>query len=146
MAKLISPALLEMFKKVAYIRMPGLLDEITIARSSGELKKLLAAYKKVDLLILDEWLIRPLSPQEAYDLLEIVEARCKRSMLFCTQYQPEGWYTRIDPDPESQSPISEAIMDRIIHNSYKIMVEGRVSMRERKGIRAASLKNDKTDA
>ena len=42
--------------------------------------------------------------------------------------------------------ISEAIMDRIIHNSYKIMVEGRVSMRERKGIRAASLKNDKTDA
>ena len=74
------------FKKVAYIRMPELLDEITIARSSGELKKLLAACKKVDLLILDEWLIRPLSPQEAYDLLEIVEARCKRSMLFCTQY------------------------------------------------------------
>ena len=55
-------------------------------------------------------------------------------------------YTRIDPDPESQSPISEAIMDRIIHNSYEIMVEGRVSMRERKGFRAASLKNDKTDA
>ena len=134
------------FKKVAYIRMPESLDEITIARSSGELKKLLAACKKVDLLILDEWLIRPLSPQEAYDLLEIVEARCKRSMLFCTQYQPEGWYTRIDPDPESQSPISEAIMDRIIHNSYEILVEGRVSMRERKGLRAASLKNDKTDA
>ena len=64
------------FKKVSYIRMPELLDEITIARSSGELKKLLAAYKKVDSLILDEWLIRPLSPQEAYDLLEIVEARC----------------------------------------------------------------------
>ena len=59
------------FKKVAYIRMPELLDEITIARSSGELKKLLAAYKKVDLLILDEWLIRPLSPQEAYDLLAV---------------------------------------------------------------------------
>ena len=74
------------------------------------------------------------------------EARCKRSMLFCTQYQPEGWYTRIDPDPESQSPISEAIMDRIIHNSYEIMVEGRISMRERKGLRAASLKDNKTDA
>ena len=126
--------------------MPELLDEITIARSSGELKKLLTAYKKVDLLILDEWLIRPLTPQEAYDLLEIVEARCKHSMLFCTQYQPEGWYTRIDPNPESDSPVSEAIMDRIIHNSYEIMVEGRVSMRERNGLRAASLKNDKTDA
>lgn len=124
------------FKKVSYIRMPELLDELSIARSSGELKKLLTAYKKVDLLILDEWLIRPLTPQESYDLLEIAEARCNRSMIFCTQYQSEGWYTRIDPNPESDSPVSEAIMDRIIHNPYEIMVEGRISMRERKGLRA----------
>lgn len=126
--------------------MPELLDELNIARSNGSLKKLMKAYKKVELLILDEWLIRPLTSQESYDLLEIAEARSSRSTIFCTQYQPEGWYTRIDPDPESQSPISEAIMDRIIHNSYEILVEGRVSMRERKGLRAASLKNDKTDA
>ena len=66
--------------------MPELLDELNIARNSGELKKLLSAYKKVDLLILDEWLIRPLLPQEAYDLLEIAETRCQRSMIFCTQY------------------------------------------------------------
>ena len=65
------------------------------------------------MLILDEWMIRPLTPQEAYDLLKIVEARCKRSMLFCAQYQPESWYTRIDPNPESDSPVSEAITDRI---------------------------------
>jgi len=133
-------------KTVRYIRMPELLDELNIARSNGSLKKLMKAYKKVELLILDEWLIRPLTSQESYDLLEIAEARSSRSTIFCTQYQPEGWYTRIDPDPESQSPISEAIMDRIIHNSYEILVEGRVSMRERKGLRAASLKNDKTDA
>lgn len=125
------------FKKVSYIRMPELLDELTIARSSGELKKLLSAYKKVDLLILDEWLIRPLTPQESYDLLEIAEARSQRSMIFCTQYQPVGWYTRIDPNPESDSPVSEAIMDRIVHNSYEILVEGRISMRERKGLKAS---------
>ena len=97
-------------------------------------------------LILDEWLIRPLTSQESYDLLEIAEVRSSSSTIFCTQYQPEGWYTRIDPDPESQSPISEAIMDRIIYNSYEILMEGRVSMRERKGLRAASLKDNKTDA
>ena len=83
--------------------MPELLDELSIARSGGELKKCLASYKKVYLLILDEWLIRTLSPQESYDLLEIVEARCQRPMIFCTQYQTEGWYTRIDPNPDSGS-------------------------------------------
>lgn len=125
--------------------MPELLDEITIARGSGELKKLLVAYKKVDLLILDEQLIRPLTPQEAYDLLEIVEARCKSSMFFCTQYQPEGWYARIDLNPESDNPVSEAIMGRIIHNSYEIMVEGRISMRERKGLKASAKKGSGED-
>ena len=133
------------FKKVQYIRMPELLDELSIARSAGtlkkvlesyKLKKVLESYKKKDLLILDEWLIRPLSPQESYDMLEIVEARCHKSTIFCTQYESEGWYTRIDPNPESDSPVSEAIMDRIIHNAYEVLVDGRVSMRERKGLKA----------
>ena len=133
----LSNAACRRMKTVRYIRMPELLDELNIARSNGSLKKLMKAYKKVELLILDEWLIRPLTSQESYDLLEIAEARSSRSTIFCTQYQPEGWYTRIDPAPESQSPISEAIMDRIIHNSYEILVGGRFSMRERKGLRAA---------
>ena len=88
--------------------------------------------------------VRYIRMPELRDELNI--ARSSRSTIFCTQYQPEGWYTRIDPNPESDSPVSEAIMDRIIHNSYGIMVEGRVSMRERKGLRAASLKDNKTDA
>ncbi len=133
------------FKKVCYIRMPELLDELSIARSGGGLKKLLNAYKKFDLLILDEWLIRPLTPQESYDLLEIVEARCNHSMIFCTQYESDGWYTRIDSNPESDSPISEAIMDRIVHNSYSIMVEGRISMRERKGLHTAQQESSADD-
>ena len=78
------------FKKVQYIRMPELLDELSIARSDGTLKKVLESYKKKDLLILDEPLIRPLSPQESYDMLEIVEAWCRKSTIFCTQYESEG--------------------------------------------------------
>lgn len=124
-----------------FLRFAGLFgaeySELSIARSSGTLKKVLESYKKKDLLILDEWLIRPLSPQESYDMLEIVEARCHKSTIFCTQYESEGWYTRIDPNPESDSPVSEAIMDRIIHNAYEVLVDGRVSMRERKGLKAA---------
>ena len=122
------------FKTVKYIRMPELLDELTVAKENGEFKKVISAYKKVDLLILDEWLIRRLTPAESYIMLEIAEARCKRSMIFCTQYEPEGWYERINPDPDSESPISEAIMDRIIHNSFIFPIDGKISMRERYGV------------
>ncbi|WP_418430033.1 ATP-binding protein [Blautia sp.] len=126
------------FKSVRYIRMPELRDELSVAKGCGTLKKTIKSYQKVDLLILDEWLIRTLTPQESYDLLEIAESRCEKgSMIFCTQYDPDEWYERITPDPNVDSPISEVIMDRIIHNSYDVLIQGKISMRERHGLKAS---------
>ena len=106
--------------------MSELLDELNVAKGCGSLKKVLANYKKVDLLILDEWLIRPFTLQEFYDLLEIVEARCTDgSMVFCRQYEPDDWYARLNPnnsvDTETGSAITDAIMNCIIHNSYEFL-------------------------
>ena len=117
---------------VRYIRMPELLDELCYAKANNEFKKVVKACQKVDLLILDEWLIRCLTPEESYNLFEIIEARTKHgSTIFCTQFETEGWYRRVNPDPENDSPISEAII-----TLTKILVDGNTSMRERHGIRS----------
>lgn len=66
------------FKTVRYIRMPELLVELNVAKGMGTFKKTIKTFQKPDLLIIDEWLIRCLTQQESYDLLEIIEARIHR--------------------------------------------------------------------
>ena len=131
------------FKTVRYVRLPELLDELAIARVENTFRKVTKAYSKVDLLILDEWLLRPLTLQQSFDLFEIVEARTKHgSTIFCTQYDTGDWYDRINTDSTQDSPINDAIMDRIVHNSYVLLVEGAISMRERHGLAAQQKASD----
>ena len=61
---------------------------------------------------------RALTVQQTFDLLEIIEARTKHgATVFCTQYDTDGWYERINADPNQDSHIADAIMDRIVHNA-----------------------------
>jgi len=118
------------FVTVRYVRLPELLAELAIARGNGTYRKLIQQYKKPSLLILDEWLMYPLKDTEARDLLEITEARYKKaSTVFCSQFDIPGWREKIG-DPI----LADAICDRIVHDSYSIVIDCKESMRKRKGV------------
>jgi len=119
------------FYSVKYFRLSELVAELQLARTENNYSKKLKRLKQIKLLILDDWLLYPLNVTEARDLLEIVESRYKKgSIIFCSQVDVGGWHQNL-----GESVVADAILDRIAHESYKIVVAGNDSMRKRKGLK-----------
>lgn len=75
---------------------------------------------RVDLLILDDWGPEPLLPEQQRDLLEIVEDRYNAGSLIITSQLPvDRWYELV-----GNPTLADAILDRIIHNAYRVELSG----------------------
>ena len=110
-----------------YLRLPRLLHEMAIAKGDGRYPKLLATLAKTDVLILDDWGLAKLIAEQRRDLLEILEDRHGRCSTLATSQLPlEKWHEIIG-DPT----LADAILDRLVHNAYKINLKGE-SMRKRR--------------
>ena len=125
------------YYSVKYVRFPDLLIDLQEARDNGRFKDVLKKYTNPVLLILDEWLLIPLSEKDSANLLELIHKRRKHSStIFCSQYWEEGWYENMGG---KDNPLTDAIMDRIAFDSYKIPIksidpEKDISMREVYGL------------
>jgi DNA replication protein DnaC len=118
---------------VLYQRVPRMFADLALARGDGRYGRLMRALGGVRLLIIDDWGLEPLGPEQRRDMLEIVEDRYGRGATLITSQLPvDRWHDLIG-DPT----LADAILDRIIHNAHRIQLRGE-SMRRNKAREAVS--------
>jgi DNA replication protein DnaC len=118
---------------VLYQRVPRLMAALALARGDGRYANLLRSLARVNLLILDDWGPEPLGPEQRRDLLEIVEDRYDTGSLLITSQLPIARWYEIIGDPT----LADAILDRVVHNAYRIELQGD-SLRKRRAAEIAA--------
>ena len=109
-----------------YLRLPRLFEELSLAHGDGRFPKLMAAFAKTDLIILDDWGLAKFTAEQRRDLLELLDDRHgNRSTIVTSQLPLDHWH-KIIGDPT----LADAILDRLIHNAYRINLRGE-SLRKR---------------
>ena len=113
-------------RSVLYRRVPELVRDLTHLRDTPGHARLLARLQRVELLALDDLGLETLSTEARRDLLEIVEPRYQRkSLAIASQLPTDLWHRSL-----GEGTIADAIIDRIVHNAYRIELKGE-SMRKR---------------
>ena len=112
-----------------YVRVPRFFRELSIAKGDGRYPKLINTLAKTDLVVFDDFGSSTLKDEHRRDLLEILEDRYGlRSTLVTSQFPVKNWHELIG-DPT----LADAILDRLVHNAYKIHLKGE-SMRKKQKV------------
>ena len=110
-----------------FLKAAELFRDLAMARADGSHSKLLDRLSRVDLLIVDDWAMAPLTEAERRDFLEIFDARYQvRSTLLTSQLPVASWHPQIG-DPT----VADSILDRLVHNAHRIDLKGE-SMRKKR--------------
>jgi DNA replication protein DnaC len=107
-------------RSVLYQRVPRLFPDLALARGDGRYPRLMRALGGVKLLILDDWGLEPLGPEQRRDLLEIVEERYGRGATMITSQIPVDRWHDVIGDPT----LADAILDRLVHNAHRLKLKG----------------------
>ena len=107
-------------RPVLYRRVSELVSALARARDRGTHERLMRRLAKVSLLVLDDWGLEGFSAEGRRDLLEIVEQRYgRKSILIASQIPVDRW-----PKLIAEPTIADAVLDRIVHNAYRIELKG----------------------
>jgi DNA replication protein DnaC len=110
-----------------YLRAPRLLGDLALARADGRLPRVLAAWARVDVLVVDDFALRPLLPEQTADLLEVIEDRAgRRSTVVASQLPVRLWH-----DALTEATLADALLDRVVHNAHRIELRGESLRRPR---------------
>ena len=105
---------------VLYRRLPRLFDELELAHGDGRFPRLFRSLTKTQLLILDDWGPDRLTASQRRDLMEIVEDRYGTGSILITSQLPlTTWH-----DVIGEPTFADAILDRIVHNAYRLELSG----------------------
>ena len=103
-----------------YTRAAALFRDLAMARADGSFRNLLARLSRIDVLVVDDWAMAPLSEPERRDFWEICEDRYQvRSLILTSQLPVPRWHEQIG-DPT----VADGILDRIVHNAHRIELRG----------------------
>jgi len=105
---------------VLYLRAPRLFETLLQSKGDGSHLKTLTRLAKVQLLILDDLFLSPLSDSERKDLLEIIEDRHALASTVITSQCPTKEWHHIIGEPT----LADAILDRLLNHCYKIEMKG----------------------
>jgi DNA replication protein DnaC len=114
---------------VRFFRLPRLVDELARYHALQNRSAFLRQLAKAELLVLDDFGLTPLSEQTKRDLLEILDDRYDRTSTIVTSQLPVDQWHSFLADPT----LADAILDRLVHNSYRLALKGE-SMRKQRQI------------
>lgn len=111
---------------VRYFRCGNLLSSMSLAKADGNYPSFMRRLEKIGVLVIDDWGMYPLDQEGARDVFEVLEDRSQRgSTIIVSQVPVESWYDII-----AAPTIADAILDRLVHNAYRIEMTGE-SMRKK---------------
>lgn len=106
--------------RAAYFNTQKLMLKTKMARLEGTILKFFDKLAKTDLLIIDDFGLTHLEQQQRIDFMEMIEDRHgKKSTIIVSQLPVSSWYDII-----GEETIADAILDRLVHSSYRIELKG----------------------